>query len=43
MRSELVTYDDGGETGVFVETWEFEGEDTYEWRLLFLRPTGPRS
>jgi hypothetical protein len=38
MRSEVVTYDADGESGVFVETWEFTGEDTYEWRLLTPRP-----
>ncbi|MFW6088449.1 MAG: hypothetical protein ACODAB_01775 [Gemmatimonadota bacterium] len=38
MRSELVTHSADGETGVFVETWEFTGKDAYEWRLLLPRP-----
>lgn len=38
MRSDLVAYDADGEAGVFVETWEFTGEDAYEWRLLLPRP-----
>lgn len=38
MRSDLVTYGADGESGVFVETWEFTGRDVYEWRLLLPRP-----
>jgi len=38
MRSDLVTYDADGESGVFVETLEFTGGDTYEWNLLLPRP-----
>lgn len=38
MRSDLVAYDADGESGVYVETLEFTGEDAYEWRLLLPRP-----
>ena len=34
----LNTYGPEGEPGVFVETWTLTGPDTYEWRLLLLRP-----